>query len=669
VPPALPECFIPCDQKSCVVHIHCTWGARREPQIPTIYSLHWEPASSSDGRRINGSTLSSLILREHFSHHGELRVWVQAKNQYGSAKSQEAVFNTANIIKPPPPTVTSSHQEPLEIFWNSTCKQLHLSLGSCDVRHRTGVDQAWLEEDGFYGSYTFNNLLPCTAYEVQVRCACGRSLSSDWSGIHRVQGTETTPVGELDVWGDCGIFPTTTTDCVLTWKSLPISQACGVILGYEVRLLYQNGAAALVNVSVAEPKDQLLCDERKCCFSAALKDASSASVSAHNAHGATGPSYFAVPLSGKEENQPGLHIRMDEENLTVSWDLQSERSDDLQKYVVQYKEAGRAAGQAFDWVKANKSQAATFFKGQFKKYTPYQVSLFTISYSGDVHHLLSVIGYSLQRIPSTMPSLKAISIAATHVTLLWEPIPIAKQEGLVLYYQIGLDTQNVFNVSAYPQHKNQTIQILHLSPGRAYWAWIRAVTAAGNGEKANMTFGTKHSENFGNFSVFFGVICLFVICLLVLASVCCGESKVLPCYCDKVPDPRNSHIFREMKLQLNDSRTWICIPVYEPHPEISLLEIVEIQPWASKSSGEKSSDADGLSNSLVRDRSSHMECQNGQEEFHQTEGKYGREAYSKMVDSDEEKAKEDCWNSSDEEQSTGYEKHFMPTASDVWGVS
>lgn len=35
--------------------------------------------------------------------------------------------------------------------------------------------------------------------------------------------------------------------------------------------------------------------------------------------------------------------------------------------------------------------------GQFKNYTPYQVSLFTVSQASEVRHLSSVIGYSLQR--------------------------------------------------------------------------------------------------------------------------------------------------------------------------------------------------------------------------------------------------------------------------------
>lgn len=80
-------------------------------------------------------------------------------------------------------------------------------------------------------------------------------------------------------------------------QRLPASQACGRILGYEVKLSYNNGTV-LVNVSTAEPKGQLVCDEMQCHFTSSLKDASSVSVSAYNAHGATVPSYLAMPVSG-----------------------------------------------------------------------------------------------------------------------------------------------------------------------------------------------------------------------------------------------------------------------------------------------------------------------------------------------------------------------------------
>ncbi|XP_054463478.1 interleukin 12 receptor, beta 2a, like isoform X2 [Anoplopoma fimbria] len=688
--PSLPECSIPCGGEYNCVDIHCSWEPRPDLEIPTNYTLHWKPANE-EGDVINETIFNGIIRRVHFNH-GELRVWVQAKNQHGSARSQDALFHTADIMKLLPPKVSLvNHQESLEISWNPTCDDQQLSLGKCDVRYRTEGEQLWLEDQNLlHVSYTVDSPEPSTVYEFQVRCSCDKGLKSNWSAIHNIRSTETAPEGELDVWRDCGISQKIA-DCFVTWKKLPISQAHGLILGYEVRLSYSNRAPVLENVSTAEPKDQLACEETHCHFTSSLKDISSVSVSAYNSRGATVPSYLATPIPGKEKNEQTIHLVMNEENLTVSWDLPSQLSDNLKEYVVQYKEAGGPPGRGFDWIKVEKSQKTGIFKGRYKKCTPYQVSLFTVSNNSKVHHLSSVIGYSLQGIPSRVPSFKVTSIATTHVTLFWESIPLSKQEGFILYYQIivesGADGQKVYNVSVTsPQQEDETFELLHLRPGHEYEVRTRAVTVAGPGANETTKFKTKDDEDFGPLVAVVPVILLLVvICVIVfLYSYCRGETKacppVLPCFSNKVPDARNSHIFRHMKHQFNDSFGWICIPVNEPQPKISLLEVLEPKPRASKSFLKKPSDPDGLTKLVVGDGSSQVDCQGEQreeavkEEGHGTDHRYGREEYSKMIDSDEERDREEenreeCWSSSEEEQSvTGYEKHFMPTAREVQEV-
>lgn len=69
-----------------------------------------------------------------------------------------------------------------------------------------------------------------------------------------------------------------------------------------------------------------------------------------------------------------------------------------------------------------------------------------------------------------------------------------------------------------------------------------------------------------------------------------------------------------------------------------------------------------------------MDCQNEQredaiaEECHRTD-QYGREAYSKMLDLDEERERDDYSSSEEEPSVSGYEKHFMPTALEILEVS
>lgn len=56
---------------------------------------------------------------------------------------------------------------------------------------------------------------------------------------------------------------------------------------------------------------------------------------------------------------------MNEGNLTVSWNLTSQLSYNLNESVVQYKQAGCPPGQGFDWIKVNNNETTGFFKGLF----------------------------------------------------------------------------------------------------------------------------------------------------------------------------------------------------------------------------------------------------------------------------------------------------------------
>nr|XP_043906260.1 interleukin-12 receptor subunit beta-2-like [Solea senegalensis] len=675
--PLRPECCMPCNEKSCSVNIHCTWDQGPDPHIPTTYILHWEPTDSAEEEQPTSSNSSSRVIdREHFYYHEELRVWVEAKNQHGSVHSEENVFNISDIIKPPPPAITLRQLEPLEIEWRSICSDLHYSMGNCDVRNRIETNNVWPKhEGGFLHTYTIDSPLPGTVYEFQVRCACSIGLMSNWSTIHRIRSAEKAPLGELNIWTYCGSSPASF-DCALSWKKLPLSHARGVIVGYEVRLYYNNGTATLVNVSTAEPRGQLFCSDVQCHLPASLKDVSSVCVSAFNARGATVPSHLIMPTPAKNENEHALDLKMNEENLTVSWD--QPLSHTLNEYVVQYKQVGCPPGQGFDWVKVDSSQETVFFKGNFKKYTPYQVSLFSLSHDKNVRHLSSVIGYSLEGTPSSVPLFKVSSIAATQVTLFWECVPLSMQNGQIQYYQLGTDEQNVYNVSASSQCENGTFELKHLHPGQEYKVWIRAVTGAGSGANTTARFSTRkqHDHYVYVIPTLLASFVLVIICILILLR--CFRAKtcqhVASCLCEKVPDPGNSQIFRHMKLQINDPLAWICLPMYEQHPTISVLEVVKNQINLKKTS-----DVDEITWTAARDGCSYKDCQDKQiqdavtKERDRTDHRCEREEYSKMVDSDEEgdreEDKDDCSSSSNKEQFTsGYEKHFMPTALELQNV-
>lgn len=112
---------------------------------------------------------------------------------------------------------------------------------------------------------------------------------------------------------------------------------------------------------------------------------------------------------------------------------------------------------------------------------------------------------------------------------------------------------------------------------------------------------------------------------------------------------------------------WICIVLSEPNPSMSLLEIVTSKAPQDVTSDteERSSDRNMLLDSRDAVREDSVNEDSVTEERGQKDNRREPEAYRKMVDSDEEDV-----NSSDEEQNmTGYERHFMPTVMDMLEVS
>lgn len=45
----------------------------------------------------------------------------------------------------PPKLLLVTHEESLEISWNSTCDEQQFSWGHCDVQYRIEGDQVWLQ--------------------------------------------------------------------------------------------------------------------------------------------------------------------------------------------------------------------------------------------------------------------------------------------------------------------------------------------------------------------------------------------------------------------------------------------------------------------------------------------------------------------------------------------
>lgn len=664
VGPSPPDCHIPCDDSSCNGDIICTWNPVPGANNNLTYTLHWE------GSQSKATGHMAIIERRKFTSHSELKVWVQTKDQDGTvSQSKPVTFNTADIIKPSPPKIVSNSSEPMEFHWMSPCDQLMLEVGNCDVRHRTDAQPEWIqeeeeeEEDGVSGSYTLNNPESCRTYSFQVRCACGTSMMSEWTKDVEIRSAERAPFGTLDVWRDCGML-SQSSECVLTWKKLPMSKSCGHILGYNLGLYFNNGTHMALNKSVAA-SERLVCSEVQCFYNFSLENVKSVSINAYNTLGVTPSSHLDIQVPVKIPKEESLNLEMEENNLTVSWNITS-WIPNIKEYVVQYKEAGSSLGQGLDWIRSKTSLSKVTLKGSFKKFTAYLVSVFTVLDHNEVQLCCIDVTHFVQGMPAKVPLFKVLSFDTTGATLLWETVLMSVQNGVTPYYQIGYGNNNVKNISARPHLENMSIILEDLKEDHNYEVWIKAVNQAGPGPKTTLSFRTLSSENIGALAKLLGGFAgLSILLIVIIVLCCCRDNKacraVLSLY-EKVPDPHNSMIIKELKSQINDSLAWLCKPAEEQCP-ISEIEIVKTS-----------------SSTFIPQTDKIINSEDGNDplddifigEHKKTYSGCGKQEYSKMSDSDEEKNEEDetatcSWSS--EEDNAGYEQHFMPTDLDIQEIA
>ncbi|XP_061078250.1 interleukin-6 receptor subunit beta-like isoform X2 [Conger conger] len=489
-------------------------------------------------------TMNATILRKDIQLANDMTVWVVANNSLGSVQSQKYSFNTGAVVKPRPPVVTEnvSHAFYLEILWDFVClARFDMPDISCQAQYRRPDQVSWTEGE-YVAQYRFllEGTEPFTAYVFRVCCACpGSSYWSDWSDDYTALTAEAAPVGVVDVWSD-----SRETDQAVVWKELPLSQARGTVLAYEVAVEHGGGNRTVLNVTTAQAGGSN--DTGACCrLPLPLLGVTAVTISAINSVGRTRPALLALPTTG--DPMPGLlsvSVVMKRRAFAVSWDLPSPLAETIEEYVLQQEVAGLLVAQGFDWTRANTTQRSIILTGAFQNYTPYSLSLFAVS-GGRSRRLGSVIGYTRQGVPPAVPEFQVSRLSSSDATLTWQHIPLNKRMGVIQRYRLRQRDGPEHTVDG----NSTSLQVSSLQPGQVYQFWIAAQTEAGAGSENTLQFSTHyHTDDYT--STVLTTLALFGLGLLVVFLLCRHRRavySVLPAWCfDKVPDLANSKVFLQV---------------------------------------------------------------------------------------------------------------------------
>ncbi|XP_023666431.2 interleukin 12 receptor, beta 2a, like isoform X2 [Paramormyrops kingsleyae] len=565
--PALskPKCYIPHGDDP---DIHCSWEPADRSLSPQKYVIHW--MQDDTGKRDAGDS-GGIIPRASFRSHQHMCVWVTAG---GVSVGEEVCFNTADIEQPRAPEVLNHTLQPLAIIWQVPCSEMDLLL--CEVQYRIQGEEGWIKgNDDVQDTFMLEDVQPFSMYEFKVRCSCSNVVgapSSGWSNSYMVRSAEAAPVGVLDMWIHCG-ESSDHADCNLVWKELPRHLARGEVTRYTLTMVNETRGISAAELKPMEGILGAVTENRsRCCFypsPLSLRSVTAVHLTAINSKGATEPTYLALPSPGQTPDplyNLSINVTMVEHEwkLKVSWNSPPEVVDE---YVLQLDEV--CPPQRFDWIKVNQS-GDTVMEGDFRNYTPYNLSLFGIS-SNRRRLLAMTTVYTVQHAPPKVKRFQVSRLSSSEVTLTWQKIPVFESGGVILKYRLGF-----FNETPEYEvhHSTDSYTFSGRQQGRNHMAWIYAETEAGPGPPNTINFFIPASTDV--FKVVLitvslaGVLCLFG---------CCGHRRVSCSWChDKVPDPNNSRLFKPDQ----NIGIWESLGSPESNQNLSCLEVIETEDFKGK---------------------------------------------------------------------------------------
>ncbi|XP_043346843.1 interleukin-23 receptor isoform X4 [Dermochelys coriacea] len=238
-------------------HLTCAWDAGKYTYLSTNYILYLKSLQTEEEKAFPSNAAHNVSLSK--LQGGKLySIWVQAKNDLGTAHSEHLQVNLEDLVIPATPVVTNvettdSSAPKTILHWK---KQTSMENVYCEERHKALADQTWHMKEWDInvtrGPHPDYSLEANTEYEFQVRCRLilAKSYWSGWSAPFIYKTPEAAPSKILDVWRVMGpVYMNGSREVTVLIKPLAPKDARGRILGYTVFHESQGEMINLCNTS------------------------------------------------------------------------------------------------------------------------------------------------------------------------------------------------------------------------------------------------------------------------------------------------------------------------------------------------------------------------------------------------------------------------------------
>lgn len=431
-------------------------------------------------------------------------------------------------------------------------------------------------EDSTY-HVAVDKLNPYTIYTFRVRCSSETFWKwSKWSNEKRYLTTEATPSKGPDTWRE---WSSDGKNLIIYWKPLPINEANGKILSYNVSCSSSEETQSLSEILDPQHKAEIKVNKNDYIIS----------VVARNSAGSSPPSKIAsmeIPNDDiTVEQAVGIGNR-----IFLSWQHNPNMTCD---YVIKWCNSSWSEPCLLDWIKVPSNSTGTVIESdQFQPGVRYNFYLYGCTNQG-YQLLRSTIGYIEELAPIVAPNFTVEDTSADSILVKWDDIPVEELRGFLrgylFYFQKGerdtpktrsLETshsdiklKNITDIS------QKTLRIADLQGKTSYHLVLRAYTHGGLGPEKSMFVVTK--ENSVGLIIAILIPVAVAVIVGVVTSILCYRKRewIKETFYPDIPNPENCKALQFQKSVCEGSNALKTLEMNPCTPNhVEVLESRSIPP-------------------------------------------------------------------------------------------
>ncbi|XP_005872637.1 PREDICTED: leukemia inhibitory factor receptor [Myotis brandtii] len=382
-----------------------------------------------------------------------------------------------------------------------------------------------------------DKLSPYTVYAFRIRCSSETFWKwSKWSNEKQYLTTEAIPSKGPDTWRE---WRSDGKNLIIYWKPLPINEANGKILFYNVSCSSEEKTQSLSEIPDPQHKAEIQLDKHDYIISVVAK----------NSVGSSPPSRIAsmeIPNDDlKVEQTVGTG-----NGILLTWNYDPNMTCD---YVIKWCNTSQPQPCLMDWKKVPAdSTEALIESDQFRPGVRYHFFLYGCRNHG-YQLLRSVIGYVEELAPTVAPNFTVEDTSADSILVKWEDIPVEELRGFlrgyVFYFEKGeRDTSKMrglesgrsdVKVKNITDISQKTLRIADLQGKTSYHLVLRAYTNGGLGPEKGMFVVTK--ENSVGLIIAILIPVAVAVIVGVVTSVLCYRKRewIKETFYPDIPNPEN----------------------------------------------------------------------------------------------------------------------------------